>query len=143
MNSYCQYNILRIVIVWGLILGLLTPVFAHAEIYNYVDRDTGVTVMTNVPPSSASEGDSDHTALVRQHVSRHTEKSRPADFPSVSPQLQKERDSERRNILQSELEGEQHIVKLALARKEPVNVIHRHLENITALQRELSHLRSN
>ncbi|MFZ6754768.1 hypothetical protein ACO0KY_15470 [Undibacterium sp. Dicai25W] len=124
-------------------MNFVRPGSGHAEIFNYLDRVSGVTVMTNVPPPLGSDSDGDHTPQVRNRSSRINEKSRPVGFPTVNPQLQKERDSERREILQNELEGEQQHVNLALARKEPANVIHRHLENITALKRELSHLRSN
>jgi len=86
---------------YALTVLLLCPIFAQAEIYKAVDEDGHVTyssapikggkklnlnpLPTMVPPAKAAS---------------------PADFPKVDDEMQKERDDDRRKILQDELAAE-------------------------------------
>lgn len=67
-----------------------------------------------------------------------------ASFPIVDPATQKARDADRRHILETELQAERQ--ELAKAEAAPVAIpateraanVHRHLENVQSLQRELA-----
>ncbi|HWU84361.1 MAG TPA: DUF4124 domain-containing protein [Rhodocyclaceae bacterium] len=64
----------------------------------------------------------------------------PGDFPRVSNNVQKQRDNDRRTILEQELANEQR--NLDEARKaNNVNKAQLHERNIAALQKEIAHLR--
>ena len=64
-------------------------------------------------------------------------------FPIVSPSIQKTRDDDRRQILEAELQAERQVLvnaQAALATgftRERATNVHRHVENVTALEREL------
>ena len=118
------------------------PLCGYAEIFTYVDRGSGVTVISNVPLPSGSDYEIENALAIRNRSARTGAAARPAGFPVVSSQLQKERDRDRRDILQKELESEQRSAEVALSRSEPASIVHRHLENIAALKRELSALHS-
>jgi len=59
-------------------------------------------------------------------------------FPRVSPEVQKERDSERRRILKQELAWEQAKLDDAIENKAASDVVQRYKGNIEALHREIS-----
>lgn len=64
----------------------------------------------------------------------------PGDFPRVSTSVQKQRDNDRRTILEQELANEQR--NLDEARKaNNVNKAQLHERNIAALQKEIGHLK--
>lgn len=66
--------------------------------------------------------------------------ARPNDFPRVSNDVQKQRDNGRRTILEQELANEQR--NLDDARKaNNTNKAQLHERNITALQKEIAHLK--
>jgi hypothetical protein len=59
------------------------------------------------------------------------------DFPRVSPEMQKARDSKRRRILRHELAWEQAALDQAVENKVAGDVLRRHRENIESLHREI------
>jgi len=112
----------------------------HAEIFTYVDPASGVTLMSNVSPPVSPQLENSNRIPNHGRISQASPIVRPVNFPTVSPQTQKERDNDRRAILRKELENEQRSADVALVRQEPVSVLHRHFENIAALKRELGAL---
>jgi hypothetical protein len=112
----------------------------RAEIFTYVDPASGVTLMSNVSPTVNQQIENSKRISNHGRVSQAGSAVRPVNFPTVSPQTQKERDNDRRAILRKELENEQRSADVALVRQEPVSVLHRHFENIAALKRELGAL---
>jgi hypothetical protein len=63
-----------------------------------------------------------------------------SDFPRVSAETQKARDSERRRILKHELAWEQAALDQAIVDKDPSEVLQRHRENIESLHREIRNM---
>ncbi|WP_432722307.1 DUF4124 domain-containing protein [Jeongeupia wiesaeckerbachi] len=105
-----------------LLAALLLPVFAHADIYKYVDENGHVT-FTNTPMKGAQRIYVDSISVIPGPSSSkprtktagttapRVSSPSPADFPKVDAATQKSRDSNRKQILLDELGSE----KTALA----------------------------
>lgn len=100
---------------------MLVPA-AHADVFKCVD-DSGHTTYTNNKPASGKS--SSCTLMTKEQPVNSVPAARkpgssgnatPPSFPRVTDDTQKSRDSDRRQILQNELETEQKL--LAAARKE-------------------------
>ncbi len=99
---------------------MLVPA-AHADVFKCVDDGGHITYTNNKPASGKA---SSCTLMTREQPVNSVPATRksgasnpsPPSFPRVSDDTQKSRDSDRRQILQSELETEQKL--LAAARKE-------------------------
>jgi hypothetical protein len=75
----------------------------RAEIFTYVDPASGVTLMSNVSPTVNQQIENSKRISNHGRVSQAGSAVRPVNFPTVSPQTQKERDNDRRAILRKEL----------------------------------------
>ncbi|MDR3428828.1 MULTISPECIES: DUF4124 domain-containing protein [Silvimonas] len=91
----------------------LLAAFAHADIYKYVDADGRIT-FSNLPMHGASRVYTDPIPMGNKARGKGTGASgtrvtapSPADFPRVDSATQKSRDSNRKQILQDELNTEQ------------------------------------
>lgn len=150
------------------LLVLLAAPLAWADIYKYVD-DKGNVTFTNSPIKGATRVIIESPSPSRTPKAKNGSKAQaiapsPANFPKVSSGAQKERDLNRRRILEEELASEQR--QLASQKKElseaeatrtaeekanPQKFLERigrlrenlvlHEKNITALQKELTKLR--
>lgn len=91
------------------LVGLLLPAVADAEIYKYVDESGRVTY-TNIPKRGSKKLDLDpiSTAKTRNNTG-------PTNFPRVDVQTQKKRDETRKSILQEELAAEEKLLADAQA----------------------------
>jgi hypothetical protein len=114
----------------------------HAEVYRKIDPNTGHITLTNIPPRSGTEAEAPEkkTALPPKAMPAPSTKS-PGDFPKVSPVLQKERDTDRKKILEDELKAEQLALKEANEKKAAAEIIARHKINILALEREITNVK--
>lgn len=65
----------------------------------------------------------------------------PTDFPRISTATQKSRDTDRRRILNDELESEKIALNEALAKSAEQDTVHRHKSNIEAIMREIANVR--
>lgn len=130
---------------------------AQGQLYRYLDPATGWIVYTNrqapiliVPENTAAQaaaavasGTPDASGVVRP-TPRHGESrviSVPSGFPRVTPAMQTSRDSERRRILDDELQSEQAALTAALQGNAASDIVQRHRSNIAALERELHNTR--
>ncbi|NHZ61895.1 hypothetical protein [Massilia genomosp. 1] len=107
---------------------------ALAEIHVRVDRASGVTVLSNVPPKPGLA-----TAPLSPAVPLRS--ATVASFPRVDPHTQQERDIDRRAILENELVSEQKALTTAREHGADADVRHRHIANLAALRRELRSIR--
>ena len=147
-----------------LFLGMLVGVSAHAQIYECVDA-SGNKRFTNI--KSEAKGcrllDVGPVNTVPAFKPGNKAAPGPAAFPKVDPSTQRERDADRRRILEQELANEQKqlaVAQKALAEQEAVRhgnernyqkVLDRlqpfkdkvdlHKRNIEALKREMSSLK--
>ncbi|WP_020167490.1 MULTISPECIES: DUF4124 domain-containing protein [Methylotenera] len=98
-----------------IIIALIAPVLANAEIYKQVDSEGRVTYSNvklkgakklNLEPADTNFG-GDNSASTREATrSPQAKTATPASFPKVDAGTQNQRDSKRKDILQSELEAE-------------------------------------
>ncbi|AOY01362.1 DUF4124 domain-containing protein [Jeongeupia sp. USM3] len=104
--------------LYPLLAALLVPL-AHADIYKYVDENGHVT-FTNTPMKGAQRIYIDSVSVIpapggskprTKPATPRVSSPSPADFPKVDAATQKSRDSNRKQILQNELDSE----KTALA----------------------------
>lgn len=114
---------------------------AKAEVYKKIDPTTGHITLTNIPPRSLQQNQESTPPVVMPMPAKsaapvHAQPS-PASFPKLSPDLQKERDKDRKQILENELKTEQTALKEATDKKAPADVVSRHKANIAALEREI------
>lgn len=102
---------------------------------------------TPAPPSVPHTPDVNptrRTTRVEEVVTvKRTSDSRPTsstftEFPRVSAETQRERDSERRRLLKQELSTEQAALDQAIERKAASDILQRHRANIEALNREIA-----
>ena len=138
----------------ALVLEMLA-VAAHAGLYRHVDPVTGDITYSNFPiPKREQEAISSfartpaqvpyqHSYPAPKAAARNTvfTTSTAANFPSITVEMQKERDLDRRKILYEELQSEQSALNEASARNEAVESLQRHKTNIDALKREISNNR--
>lgn len=149
-----------------LILLLLTPLPALAEIYKCVD-DAGNVSYTNAKQKGCTSMDigpyREPPPAGGRSKSRASQSPTPANFPSVDSATQKERDQGRRRILETELATEEKLLteaRRALAEGQVVRsgedrtaapyadrvrklkeTVSLHEQNVVALKRELSNVR--
>lgn len=144
----------------GIFMALLslTDALAHARIQHQVDPETGITTYSFRPESNdrrekpappPARRVAPEVAPLQTTVSatRPLEtRTAPAirlipasyrDFPRISAETQKERDSERRRILKQELAWEEEKLTQAIEDKAAVEVVQRYRANIDALHREI------
>lgn len=128
---------------------------ANAEMVRKVDPITGHATYTNLTPSRAAVLDLEPQPLIkmRQAVKQYSPKlaksekpattqiTQPADFPSVSPELQKQRDYGRMRILMDELRSELSRLEVAQEKKADTDTIGRHKANIASLKREIKNIK--
>ena len=95
-----------------LIAALMLPILAHAEIYKITDANGNVTYSNvkikgakklDLEPADTSFGNSANGDSKR---APQTRTATPASFPKVDAGTQSQRDSKRKEILQSELDAE-------------------------------------
>lgn len=95
-----------------LLSALMLPVLAHAEIYKIVDANGNVTYSNvkikgakklQLEPADTNFGNDTNRETKRAPSTRT---ATPASFPKVDAGTQNERDGKRKDILQSELDGE-------------------------------------
>ena len=104
-----------------ILLALITPNLAYAEIYKQVDSEGRVTYSNvklkgakklNLEPADTNFGGDNSAASRESNRVPQAKTATPASFPKVDTNTQNLRDNKRKDILQSELDAE----KLALAR---------------------------
>lgn len=128
----------------ALVIGVsVIPIGASAAIYQVVDPETGHVTYTNLPPRSGgaqsqSKPDVKPATPARSSVSKS---STPANFPHITTQEQRSRDTDRKQILLDELRSEENLLKDAQVKQAADEVVHRHEANIKALQREVNALK--
>lgn len=131
------------------LLLLVLPLQVNADALYKCETETNgekKTVITNlkglVPTRSCKISTYPSTSSAQDNAPRTKASSTPtpADFPKVSSNTQKERDVNRRTILEQELANEQR--NLDEARKAGnANKTQLHERNITALQKEIANLK--
>jgi hypothetical protein len=132
---------------------------ADAQLYRYVDAETGWFVYSNrkfelpvqtriaAPPSLLRASLPGPTPILNRDQNRSmstksaTARYAPADFPRVTRSMQQERDSDRRRILQDELDAEKLALNAALGKGAAEDIVHQHRANVAALERELGRTR--
>ena len=133
----------------ALLIGLSTLALPlEASIYQHVDPLTGAITYSNFPPrrqmNEQATPDTSRTErpLIQKgsRIEAATAKS-PANFPKVSAAVQKERDIDRRTILNDELQSEQNALIDAIVKKAADDIVLRHKANIAALKREIGNLK--
>lgn len=124
---------------------------ARAQVYRYVDSATGSFIYSNqksdLPVLSRMSAPSplrcaSVSPLASGQVRSASKKTvaaglAPAAFPRVSSAAQREYDSDRRRILQEELELEKSALNDAIGKGASEDIVHRHQANVAALEREL------
>ncbi|RZI40344.1 hypothetical protein EGT07_23665 [Herbaspirillum sp. HC18] len=122
----------------------------QARVYQHVDPVTGAVTYSNFPARGQEPEEVDaapdrpaHHPNAPKAASRNAAPSAgaPANFPRVAAATQKERDTDRRKILNDELQSEQVALADAIARKAADDTVQRHKANIAALQREISNIK--
>jgi hypothetical protein len=130
---------------------------AQAQMYARVDKLTGHTTYTNLPPRDVEPEQSDIPVFVRPirraakpylpskphkaDLALSAQPITPADFPKVSESKQKERDDDRRHILMTELRKESVSLEEVELKKADAETINRHKTNIAALKREIQNIK--
>lgn len=141
----------------------------RADVFKYVDSETGRLIYSNkrsnlsasifLPASSpvpsllpsfcpTTEAALSAPARSTSASERHRRASKrviasagtPPDFPRVSRTAQQQHDSDRRRILQDELDFEKSALGAALEKGGAEDIVHRHRENIAALEREINRI---
>ncbi len=113
----------------------------RAEVFRKIDPNTGHITLTNIPPRSEAEAPEKKTASSPVKAMSAPSTKSPGDFPKVSPVVQKERDTDRKKILEDELKAEQVALKEANDKKAAAEIIARHKVNILALEREITNVK--
>ncbi len=143
---------------------MLVPVGAHAEIYKYVDENGQVT-FTDVYRRGARRIDlpGEPQGLSGKPQKRASLNPSPANFPRIDPATQRKRDDIRRQVLQDEIASERKNAddarrQLTLGERLQVgeratdstyinrvarlrDSVNQHEQNISAIQRELNNLK--
>jgi hypothetical protein len=135
--------------------------FAYEQIHRQIDAATGITTYTynpssadrkvrgSPPPVPRHTQDKGLSRIAVSAPQKTPMRLAPADgitlssysdFPRVSAETQKARDSERRRILKHELAWEQAALDQAIVDKDPSEVLQRHRENIESLHREIRNM---
>ena len=148
---------------WLLLASCCVALHAQAEIYKSVDA-SGNVMYTNYPSKGAKPLHIRDavTAETPPHKSTHSASIEHLNIPHIDATTQKKRDSLRRTVIESELKTEQQALNDALlAQKQEAphageqinnpNYLQRvskldeavklHLDNVTALNKELAHLK--
>ena len=105
----------------------------YADVYKKVDPNGHIT-LTNINPDDKREQAS---TLISAPAKASPKQALSNTFPKISESVQKDRDADRKKILEDELKAEQIALKDAIDKKQEASVIARHKENITALDREI------
>lgn len=125
---------------------LLLAASAHADtLYKCTDKQTDAVLFTNqkvsgkqcVALSTISSGSSSGSSVPRPRAASNPT---PADFPRIAPDTQRERDGNRRTILEQELANEQRLLDEA-KKSGNTTKAQLHERNILALQKELANLK--
>lgn len=126
-----------------LLLMLFVGSTCLAQVYKKIDPVTGHITITNIPPRSIQASTEQQTPIALPVEKKVVAKVKnvPANFPKLSPEIQKERDSERKRILDDELKSEQAALKNASIQKTDPDTIARHKQNIVALEREIASIK--
>jgi hypothetical protein len=144
------------------LLALLAPALALAQTCKYVDSEGRVTY-SNVPVRDARKVSCFEAPAAAPQASDASKESAPPAKARVEPTAQRQRDDQRRSILQSELaaeEGRLAEAKRALAEQEAIRqgdernyqrvldrlkpyqeTVEQHEKNIAALKQEMANLR--
>jgi len=124
-------------------VGLLLTVAslaAQATVYRYID-EYGNLIYSNVPPTGIPDAEPlSPAAPVRANRARHPGTPTPASFPRVDAGTQRDRDVQRRRILEEELSEERSLLRRASASGTP-DAADQHRRNVEALEKELTFLR--
>lgn len=131
---------------WITFIVLVSSGHAHAELYQRVDPVTGHVTITNVPPAGVRQPPvsmtSDSVLPGRRPAGKSPAppaQSRAAtNFPRITAEQQRSRDTDRRQILTAELRVETAALAAAVGRKESADVLRRHKANIASLEREIA-----
>jgi hypothetical protein len=155
---------LRIRLIAALLSGMVLAVGARAEIYECVEAD-GSKRFTNV--KAEAKGckvlDIAPANVIPAQKPPQAKSERPTNFPKVDPQTQKQRDSDRRRILERELANEEQLLERArkeLAEQEAIRLgsernyqrvldrlepfqkkVKLHEDNVASLKKELANLK--
>lgn len=127
---------------------VIVCVQARAEVVRKVDPITGHVTYTNLRPGT----DVDPEPIVpmrraaTQYVPREPKLAvvpavRPVNFPSISPEVQKQRDHGRLRILMDELRSELSSLEIAEEKKADAETVNRHRSNIASLKREIKNIK--
>lgn len=126
-----------------LCLLFLSNGIVSAQVFKKIDPSTGHVTLTNIPPKSLNQGSGENSAVAQTTGKKDVVKAKisPVNFPKLNPEIQKDRDSDRRKILEEELKTEQIALKNASEKKLDLDVISRHKVNIAALEREIGSIK--
>lgn len=142
----------------------VTPALAQAEVYKCVDADGRITYSNVVSKGCKKLSLDPISTMPATPAGRASAKTpTPSDFPKVTSDVQKERDNDRRAILEQELSSERKNLEEAkkelaeqentrtggernyqrvLERLEPYkNKVAQHERNIEAIQKEMANLK--
>jgi len=113
---------------------------SSAQVFKKIDPTTGHVTLTNIPPKSLNQVNTEGSTIAQTVEKKDVTKARvsPVNFPKLSPEVQKDRDSDRKKILEEELKTEQIALKNASEKKVDVDIIARHKVNVAALEREIA-----
>lgn len=115
---------------------------ASATVYKIVDPATGHVTYTNKQPgadeTSTNAPSVPETKVKQVHIKTSVA---PANFPVASSAEQKQRDSDRVQILADEIANESKELADAKSKHATPEDIHRHEANLAALDRELKRMR--
>lgn len=124
---------------------------AQGQMYARVDKITGHTTYTNIPPPG--EEVVDPTPMRRATREFVPAKPRstiaelnkspvtPTEFPRVAKNVQRDRDEDRRHILTTELKREMAALVDVQTSKGDTETVNRHKTNIASLQREIKNIK--
>lgn len=128
------------------LLATVIMIPATAAIIVTREAGSGVAILSNMPVRTGA-------GIVAKPIelSRHRSRNVITDdgassasavaFPRIAPNVQRERDGGRKQILRDELDAELLALQSARERGEAADAVHRHDSNIAALKRELAGLR--
>lgn len=126
--------------------------YSSAEVLKRVDPITGHTTYTNIRPRDQIER-SDKLLLPSpafqekesrdpvRPITRQRDNLETKSFPKISIEVQKNRDDDRRSILEAELADESAAMARAEKQKAEPLVTARHRRNIESLQREIANIK--
>jgi hypothetical protein len=148
---------------WFLLASCCVTLQAQAEIYKSVDA-SGNVMYTNYPSKGAKPlhiQDGTPTQMP-SHTSTHSTSTEHQNIPHIDTTTQEKRDSLRRTVIEAELKTEQQALDDALSARKQASphageqtnnpgylqriskldeVVKLHLDNVTALNKELAHLK--